>query len=74
MLDDRCSGTHESGGSVLVRNFPVCHDKEHTGKEEVKSLENKKNVLLLIFQGVDDIHYNATLFDCHTLCSHGDWK
>ena len=37
MLEDKCPGTYESGGSVVVRNFPVCHDKEHTGKDKVTS-------------------------------------
>ena len=35
MSDGPCQGTHEGGGTVKVKNFPVCHDKEHTGVEKV---------------------------------------
>ena len=36
MSDGKCPGTSASGVEFDVRNFPVCHDKEHTGKKEVK--------------------------------------
>ena len=80
MSDGFCTGTYASGGSVTVRNIPVCHDKDHTGK--VKEGQVKAAYILKTyipigtfeFQGKDDFHYNATLFDCHKYCNHGNWR
>ena len=35
MSDGQCTGTHEGGDSVMLKKFPVCLNKEHTGVKEV---------------------------------------
>lgn len=59
MSDGTCTGTYDSGASVKVTNFPICHDKDHTGKVKEGTVS-----ALLYFCSASPCINSDTPFDC----------